>query len=176
MPGIAIKPTVQTELQRQLNQELFASQSYLALAAWCDINNYKGFAAYFSKQATEERAHSQKIIEHLSARGVQPEFAAMPAAKGEFKSLQDVANKAQSMERSNTDGINKVFEAALKEKDYPAQVLMHWFINEQVEEEDWADELVDRVQHATCAGGIMYLDRHLEKYLTDESISAVAKA
>ena len=53
----------------------------------------------------------------------------------------------------------------MADKDYPAQVLMHWFIKEQVEEEAWAAELVDRVQAATCAGSLLDLDRHVEKLL-----------
>jgi ferritin len=73
------------------------------------------------------------------------------------------------MEQANTQGINGVFEAALAAKDYPVQVLMHWFINEQVEEEAWAAELVDRVKGASCAGGLLDLDRHVEKLLAGDS-------
>ena len=69
------------------------------------------------------------------------------------------------MEQANTRGINAVYEASVAAKDYPAQVLMHWFIKEQVEEEAWAAELVDRVQAATCAGSLLDLDRHVEKLL-----------
>ena len=56
-------------------------------------------------------------------------------------------------------------------KDYPAQVLMHWFINEQVEEEAWAGEMVDRIQSATCAGSLSDLDRHIERLL-EQGITA----
>jgi ferritin len=45
---------------------------------------------------------------------------------------------------------------------------MHWFINEQVEEEAWAAELVDRVKGATCAGSLSDLDRHIEKLLAGD--------
>ena len=57
------------------------------------------------------------------------------------------------------------FEAAVAAKDIPAQVLMHWFVNEQVEEESWTAEMVERVQSATCAGSLSDLDRHIERYL-----------
>jgi len=39
----------------------------------------------------------------------------------------EVAQQAQTLEQDNTRGINAVYEAALAAKDYPAQVLMHWF-------------------------------------------------
>ena len=168
MPGVAIKPAVLTELQRQLNQELAAAHSYEALGLWCEMLNYKGFARWFNKQAAEERTHARKLINHLLDRGVLPELAPIPAPKGKFNSLMDVAKQAQSMEQSNTGGINSAYKAATTEGDYPAQVLLQWFINEQVEEEAWADEMVDRVDSANCAGGVSDLDRHIERYLGEE--------
>jgi ferritin len=154
-----------TELNRQLNCELTAAQAYLALSVWCISRNFKGFAAFFSKQAGEEREHAEKFMKHVHDRGVAPELVAITAPKQNFKSLLEVVEQAQAMEQANTRGINAVYEAAVATRDYPAQVLMHWFIKEQVEEEAWADELVDRVQAATCAGSLLDLDRHVEKLL-----------
>jgi ferritin len=165
MPGIPIKPTVLAEIQRQFNHELGAAQGYLAMALWCEDQNFKGFARYFRKQVAEEREHADKFMAHLIARGVLPELQALAAPKTQFASLLDVARTAQQMEQVNTAGVNQVFEAALESKDYPAQVMVQWFINEQVEEEAWTDEMVARVERAACAGSLMDLDRHLEKIL-----------
>jgi len=156
------------ELNRQFNQELAAAHSYLALSVWCDVRNLKGFGKYFVKQAGEERGHAERILKHLTDRGETAKVAGVPAPKQDFKTLLEAAQQAQSQERANTAGINAVYEAALAAKDYPAQVLMHWFINEQVEEEDWSAEMVERVQAATCAGSLSDLDRHIERNLEDE--------
>jgi len=167
MPTSTIPAPVAAELQRQFNYELAAAHAYAALALWCEVGNLRGFAAFFEKQAGEERAHAEKLMEHLIDRGVAPVLAAVPQPRQTFDSLAEIAAHAQSMERANTKGINAVFEAALAAKDYPAQVLMHWFINEQVEEEAWCAEMIDRVASATCAGSVAELDRHIVKYLTD---------
>lgn len=166
MSSSKIPTKVLAELNRQLNQELAAAHAYRALAAWCSDQNLHGFASHFAKQTAEEQEHAQKIISHLLDRGVMPEFATLPAPKQNFKSLREVAQQAQSMEQANTQGINAVFDAAQSGKDYPAQVLMHWFISEQVEEEAWCLEMVERVEAATCAGGLSDLDRHIERYLS----------
>jgi ferritin len=176
MPAKQIQPAVLSELQRQFNQELSAAHAYLALAAWCDDANLKGFARYFSKQSAEERAHADKIMRHLLDRCVRPKFASLAEPECDFAGLLEVARQAQTMEQSNTAGIHRCYEAALKEKDYPAQVLLQWFITEQVEEENWADEMVDRVQQANCAGGMGDLDRHIERYLTEEGLEATKGA
>jgi ferritin len=168
MPKSKIPQKVVEELNRQFNQELAAAHSYHALSVWCDVRNLKGFGKYFVKQAGEERVHAEKILKHLTDRGVTAEVAAVPAPKQEFRTLLEVAQQAQAQEHANTLGVNAVYEAALAAKDFPAQVLMQWFINEQVEEEDWSTEMVERVQSATCAGSASDLDRHIERYLEEE--------
>jgi ferritin len=168
MPKSKIPQKVREELTRQFNQELTAAHSYLALSVWCDIRNLKGFGKYFVKQAGEERAHSERILKHLTDRGATTEVAALPAPKQDFRTLLEVAHQAQAQEHANTLGVNAVYEAAVAAKDFPAQVLMHWFINEQVEEEDWSTEMVERVQTASCAGSLSDLDRHIERYLEEE--------
>jgi len=169
MPGKAVSPAVATELQRQFNYELSAAHSYLALAIWCDQENLKGFAEFFHKQAEEEREHADKIMDHLLDRGVYPIVKELSAPRTQFESIIDIAKQAQSMEQANTRGIVAAYEAALKESDYPAQVMLQWFISEQVEEEAWTDEMVDRVARANCAGGLGELDRHIIKYMTEKS-------
>ena len=164
----AVAPALVTELQRQLNHEQSAAYAYEAIAYWFDDRNLKGFSRFFHKQADEEREHSRKFIDHLLNRGILPELAQIPAPKGKFETVMEAAKKALSMEQDNTKGINAAYEVAVREKDYPAQVLLHWFINEQVEEEDWANEVIDRVGRAECPGGLAELDRHIERYLGGE--------
>jgi ferritin len=165
MPNPKIPAKVLAELNRQINHELGAAHSYRALAVWCADQNLKGFAAFFDKQAAEEHEHARKIADHVLDRNVRPEFAAIPAPKCEFRTLLDVAQHAQKMEQTNTQGIHAVYEVAVAARDYPAQVFMHWFIEEQVEEERWSTEMVERVQSATCAGSLSDLDRHIERLL-----------
>lgn len=173
MAKSTIAPGLLTELNRQLNHEINASHAYLALSLWCSARSLRGFARFFSKQAGEEQTHAGKIIKHLLDRGVEPELEAIARPEQDFGSLFEVATRAQKMEQLNTQGIHAVYEAALTAKDYPAQVLMHWFINEQVEEEAWAAEMVDRVQGATCAGSLSSLDRHIES-ISEEGAKAGA--
>lgn len=168
MANTRISAKVVAELNRQLNHELSAAQSYRALSLWCADQNLKGFAAFFTKQSSEEQEHADKMMAHLLDRRALPELTVINAPKQNFKSLLEVAQQAQAMEIANTQGINLVYEAALAAKDYPVQVLMHWFIKEQVEEEAWSTEMVERVQSASCAGSLSDLDRHIERLLAGD--------
>lgn len=167
MPGTTVPAALLAELQRQMNHEYGAAHAYAALAHWCDEHNYKGFARFFHKQSCEERVHAQRFADHLLDRGVLPDLRELPAPKTRFPALIDVARHARAMEQANTKGIHRAYAAAVKAKDLPAQFALQWFISEQVEEEAWCDEMVDRVETAASPGGLSHLDRHIERMLAE---------
>ncbi|MFI5371308.1 MAG: ferritin [Candidatus Eisenbacteria bacterium] len=169
MPGTAIPAALLAELQRQMNHEYGAAHAYTALAHWCDERNFKGFARFFHKQSSEERVHAQRFADHLLDRGALPELREIAVPKVRFDTLLEVARQARTMEQANTGGIHQAYAAAVKEKDLPAQVALQWFISEQVEEEAWCDEMVDRVEAAGSPGGLIHLDRHIERMLAESS-------
>jgi len=164
-----MSPKLITALEKQADHELLAAQSYLAMAYWCDVHHYAGFASFFKKQTGEEQEHANKILKHLADRDVVPKIGAVPAPVGTFKALIEVSQAAYDFERANTRGIHAAYETALAEKDYPAQVMLHWFISEQVEEEAWSDKLLVKTREATCAGALSNLDRHLGKILLGDA-------
>ncbi len=153
-------------LHSQIDKERDASITYDALSIWCSANDFPGFAEFFKKQAEEEREHTEKIIEHMLDLGVMPVLNATKAPPSQFKNLLEVAKAALAHEKANTAGVVETYEIALAEKDYPTRNLMNWFIDEQVEEEVWANRMVTLVERATCAGSIYTLDRHIVKDLT----------
>jgi ferritin len=152
-------------VEKQATQELYAAQCYLALAYWSDVRQYSGFAEFFHLQVQEERMHADKFLKFLADRDVIPTLHPIAAPRNAFSNLTEVAKAVYDLERGNTAGIHATYEAALRAKDYASQVMLHWFINEQVEEEAWSDKLLVKVQEATCAGSLSSLDRHLIKEL-----------
>ena len=165
MPISIVPAPVVTELQRQFNYEFAAAHAYQALSLWCAAHNFNGFAEFFSKQTSEEREHAEKLYKHLLDRGVTPVLTAVPAPKQEFANLAQVAAHALQMEQANTKGINAVYEAAVAAKDYPAQILMQWFISEQVEEEAWCAKFPHGRPPLTSPAPLADPARHIIKYL-----------
>ena len=55
-------------------------------------------------------------------------------------------------EAAVTASIHNLYEMALKEKDYAAQVMLQWFITEQVEEEKNAAEIVAQLELVEARG------------------------
>lgn len=160
-----MQPEVIQALEKQATHELYASQSYLALAYWSDVRQYSGFAEFFHLQVKEEREHADKFFKFLADRDVVPTLGEVKAPKTDFNNLSQAAKWVYDLERANTAGIHAAYEIALKANDYATQVMLHWFIHEQVEEEAWSDKLLVKVQEATCPGALHMLDHHILKEL-----------
>jgi ferritin len=161
-----MKQEVIDAFQLQIAREREASVVYQSIAIWCAVNDYPGFAEFFNKQTKEESEHVEKLIEHLIDRGVHPVLGPLGAPPARFEDLRDVAQAALDHEQANTAGIYETLKVATAAVDYPAINLLNWYVNEQVEEEVWANRMVVLVKRATCAGSIYALDRHIMKDLT----------
>jgi len=154
-------------LDAQMNHEFLAASAYRALSIWCAAHDFDGFASFFKSQAEEEIEHAEKLMEHLLDLGEFPVLSGQAKPICCFGSLLDTAKMALELEELNTKGIIGVYEKAVAVKAYPTKILMEWFIDEQVEEEAWANKMVTLVERASCAGALYSLDRHIVKDLGD---------
>lgn len=143
----------------QIVHEFFASYLYLAMAAQFEAQNYEGFAQWMRLQSKEEDAHAMKLFDYLVERGGAIELGAIDKPPVEFGSPAEAFRKALEHERKVTSLINKIYEAAVDAKDYPTQIMLQWFIEEQVEEEDSTGTAVERLEMAgDNRAAIMFLD------------------
>jgi len=159
-----ISNAMQKAINEQINKELFSSYLYLSMAAYFENRNLPGFAHWMHLQAEEERLHGMKFYEHLLDRGGKVLLAPLAGPETEWKSNLEVFKQVQTHEAAVTASINSLYELALQEKDYPSQVLLQWFITEQVEEEKNAAEIVDQLQLIDAKGtAVLMLDHQLGK-------------
>ena len=159
-----ISKTVQAAINEQINKEFYSSYLYLSMAAYFENKNLPGFAKWMHVQADEERGHGMKLYEHLVDRGGRVTLKAVDAPAAEWKSNLEAFKEVQVHEAAVTASINSLYELTLKEKDYAAQVLLHWFITEQVEEEKNAAEIVQQLELIDAKGtAVLMLDHQLGK-------------
>ena len=155
---------MQDALNEQINKELFSSYLYLSMAAYFEEKNLSGFGNWMRVQADEEREHAMKFYNFILETGGKVELKAIEAPKTEWNSNLEVAEEVAAHEAKVTASIYALYELALKEKDYPAQVMLQWFISEQVEEEKNAAEIVANLKMIEERGtAVLMLDKQLGK-------------
>jgi ferritin len=133
---------VQDAINHQINNELSASYTYLAMSAHCEHENFIGCAKWLRLQSQEEYGHGMRLLDFLLARdgAVKLKAIAEPAVK--FKSIANVFEDALKQEQETTKEIDELYELTLHEKAFAALVELQWFITEQVEEEKTTREIV----------------------------------
>ena len=130
---------ISTKMKKALNDqvtlEASASNSYLAMASWCEVTGYDGASSYFYAQSDEERTHMLKVIHYLNDMGASATIPAIKAPASSYKSLEDLIKTALKNEQTVTKAIHQMVEIAQKEKDHSTYAFLEWFVNEQVQEE-----------------------------------------
>ena len=149
----ATDTTVEELLNYQIGVELAAEYKYLQLAVFLEFHNWFGFAKFFKAQAAEERIHAMKFVDHLLDRNIMPKFKAIDTIEIAFSDHEIAAisyafDTAYDSEKFVTKCVHALHSVAVGKTDKPAEVLLHWFINEQVEEEDQMLTWLERVKRA----------------------------
>jgi ferritin len=159
-----ISNAMQTAINEQINKEFFSSYLYLSMAAYFETKNLPGFAQWMYVQADEEHGHGMKLFKHLLERGGKAQLTGITGPQIDWKTSLDVFKHVQEHEAAVTASINNLYELALSEKDYPAQMLLQWFITEQVEEEKNAADIVQQLELIDARGtAVLMLDHQLGK-------------
>ena len=157
-----LSKTMLKALNEQVTQELYASYLYLSMSAHFESSNLPGFALWMQVQSKEENGHAMKIYKYIHDRSERVTLETIDKPPSSFKKPLDVMKQALEHEKKVTGMITRLYEMAMKEKDYPTQVMLQWFINEQVEEEKTASDIIELLKQVGDApAGLIMLDRQL---------------
>lgn len=156
-----------TALNDQMTKEAHASQIYLSYGSWADNNGFSGISNFLFRHAAEERNHMMKILEYILNRGAKAIVTAIPAPAPDPVSVNNCFEKVFEHEVDNTKSIYKVVKMALDEEDWATWNFLQWFVKEQIEEENLASLLLDKIKIVggeKANGDALYLlDKDLEK-------------
>jgi ferritin len=153
---------LQDAINEQIKNELYSGYLYLAMSAYFEAGNLPGFARWMRLQAAEEQEHALKFFDYLYDRGSRVALKAIDQPPMDWDSPLAVFEDTLEHERKVTGLINKLYELALEGNDYPAQAMLQWFIEEQVEEEKNAEQIVATLKMVGEKGqALVMMDRAL---------------
>lgn len=149
-------------LNEQTHAELYSFYLYLSVSSYFTDLHLDGFASWMEAQAQEELGHALKLFHHIQERGGRPQLAAIAEPTSEWASPAEAVKAVLEHEKHITGRINSLANLALDEKDHATSVLLHWYVNEQVEEEATTDRLYHQVAMVQeSPQGLLMLDREL---------------
>ena len=157
-----ISETLQNAINDQIKAELDSSYLYLAMSAWCESINFKGFAAWFKKQAAEENEHAMKFVHYVTEAGGTVVIPAIEAPRSDIASAETAVKLSLDWENEVTRQITALMDQAVKETDYLAQGFLQWFVNEQLEEVTTMETLLKVIQRAG-PNGLLWVESYVAK-------------
>ncbi len=159
-----ISKKMEKAINEQINKEIYSAYLYLAMAAQCENMGFKGFSHWFKVQYQEELSHAMKFFDYINDQGGRVELAAIKQPPTTFKSPMVMFEQAYKHEQYVTQSIHGLVDLAIKEGDHATNSMLRWFVDEQVEEEAQAAEIVSQMSMVGPGGnGLLYLDGKLGK-------------
>jgi ferritin len=158
-----LKKSLEKVLNEQINAELHSAYLYLSMSAWFLEQGLAGYANWMRVQFQEELAHGTHIFDYICERGGKVTLTPIPAVEVEFAGITNIFEKALAHEQKITGMINNLMDVATKESDHATQSFLKWYIDEQVEEEANAEQILYNLKLIKGEGqGLLMMDRELQ--------------
>lgn len=130
----------------QINKELYSAYLYLSFADYYEEEGLDGYANWYMIQAQEERDHALIFRNYLHENGERVKLLAIDMPDRTFTNFLEPLEAGLEHEKYVTSLINDIYAAAIEAKDYRAMKFLDWFIEEQMEEEDNADDMITKMK------------------------------
>ena len=137
---------MQSAINAQINAELWSAYLYLSMSMDAANKGMKGIANWFAIQFKEEQDHAQIFINYINSQGGRVLLAPIAAVDTEWESPLAMFEQTLTHEQKVTSLINDLYNLAVEEKDHATKNMLDWFIDEQVEEEESARDIIDQMR------------------------------
>ncbi|MHA1187225.1 MAG: ferritin [Candidatus Heimdallarchaeota archaeon] len=131
-------------LNEQIKEELESGYLYLSMSFWLEEQAFHNLANWYYIQAQEEYIHAKKFIDYITETGGTVELLGLQKPKNDWESVKEVIEAGYAHEQYITKKIEGLWDLAEKTKELQARTMLQWFIDEQIEEESNATELIDK--------------------------------
>ena len=159
-----INEKVAKVLNDQVNKELYSAYLYLAMSAYFSDLGLLGFANWMRVQVQEEQAHAMLMYDFLINRGEKVILTPIDAPQGSWHNPLAAMEHVLQHEIFVTSLINNIITVAEEVKDRATMSYFNWFIDEQVEEEANAQDIISKLK--------LIGDDKSALYLLDKDLSA----
>ncbi|MFO7991723.1 MAG: ferritin [Thermoplasmata archaeon] len=158
-------------INAQINAEIYSAYLYLAMAADFADKNLAGFENWMRIQYQEEMSHAMKFYDYLQERGGRVKLSAIDEPKDEWDNPLDAFEDALEHERYVTSRIHDMVDLAEEKKDRATYNMLQWYVDEQVEEEDNAETIVEKLKMIgnDTSALMMYDQKMEERVFVDET-------
>ena len=152
--------TVHELLNQQVNKEFYSAYLYREFSNYFKAKGLDGFANWYMIQAAEERDHALIFRKYLLDNGKSVQLKGIDQPDKAFSSYLGPLEAALEHEKYVTSLINDIYGAAHDVKDYRTMKFLDWFIEEQLEEEANAEDMITKMKlFGTDAKALYDLDR-----------------
>ena len=129
-------------MNAQINAELWSAYLYLSMSMDAEAKGLKGVANWFYVQFQEEQDHARIFMNYILSRDAEVKLLPIEEVRTAWASPLEMFQDTLAPEKEVTAMINNLAAIAAEDKDYASSNMLVWFVDEQVEEEESARDMI----------------------------------
>ena len=165
-------------INAQINAELWSAYLYLAMSLDAEAKGHKGVANWFYVQFQEEQDHARIFMNYLNSVDAKVTLLPIDEVPATWDNVLAMFKQTLEHEKKVTSLINNLAAIANEDRDFASINRLVWFIDEQVEEEENARDMITAVEAVEDNKYGMYmLDKELaaRTYTTPSPLATAAE-
>jgi len=159
-----ISERMQRAINAQINAEMWSAYLYLSMSMDAADKGLKGISHWYRQQFAEEQQHAMKFADYLASHSVRVSLTAIDGVRDTWASAEEMFAQTVEHERNVTKMIYNLCDIATEEHDYATMNMLTWFVNEQIEEEQTALDILDSLKKIG--------DKRVGLYMIDKELGA----
>ena len=133
-------------INAQINAELWSAYLYLSMSMDAEAKGLKGVANWFRVQYLEEQDHARIFMNYLNSRDAKVVLQPIAEVPTEWGGVLEMFKQTLEHEKKVTALISNLAFIANEDRDFASVNRLVWFVDEQVEEEESAREMIAAVE------------------------------
>lgn len=133
-------------INEQINAELWSAYLYLSMSMDAEAKGLKGVANWFRVQYLEEQDHARIFMNYLNSRDAKVVLQPIAEVPTEWGGVLEMFKQTLEHEKKVTALISNLAFIANEDRDFASVNRLVWFVDEQVEEEESAREMIAAVE------------------------------
>lgn len=136
---------LQDAMNAQINAEYWSAYLYLSMSLDAQSKGLNGIANWFFVQWQEEQDHARILEQYMLMQDAKVELHSIAPVQKAWESPKAMFKDTLKHEKEVTTMIVNMMHIARKDDDFASMNRLQWFIDEQVEEELNARDMLSRI-------------------------------
>jgi ferritin len=161
-------------LNKLITEEFTVAYTFLAMSSVLADMGLEGCSLWAEAQSEKRVMRSMRVYRHIRLRNGRVRFLQIPSPKQDWRAPLHIFEEIFKIEQRISANIIAIYEFTLGDKDYQTKGMIEWFIEDQMKNEAFTEDLLNRFRKMqTTDLGVFMFDEEMERKVSRDNFKEI---